>query len=109
MAGSSTELTSDHGFRIEWETPPAITGLGVHEALFDELRRNPGRWAVFRRDIKNPGGLLEKLRKGRYKGITIDELEVRSTRDPATRLSTIYIRVPENKEEVSGEADQACG
>lgn len=78
---------------IEWEDPPdEIPNRGKYEHLFDELRRNPGRWAVFQRDIKNPGGWFDKLRKGLYAGIEENELEIRMARKD--RLTTIYIRIP---------------
>lgn len=78
---------------IEWAEPPqapAVQGRYTH--LFDELRRNPGRWAVFKRGVAHPGGFYWKLTHGHYRGIEAGELEVRLHRGD-DGLSTIYVRV----------------
>ncbi len=71
-----------------WEDPPSQDG--VHEALFDECRKHPGQWAVFTRGVKSPGGYMDKLSNGRYRGIKAGELEVRSHR--TSRGTDVYIR-----------------
>lgn len=74
---------------IEWEEPPGRTG--IHEEFFDELKANPGEWAIFRRAVPNPGGLTDRLVKGRYRGIKEGDLEVRTHRIPK-QGTTIYVR-----------------
>lgn len=81
--------------RVEWEDPPD-RGVGTYEPLFDELRAAPGEWAVFKRNLRHPGGVVGHLRRGEYRGITGGELEVRSHRGP-NGLTTIYIRIPTSR------------
>jgi hypothetical protein len=81
--------------RIEWEDPPE-RAVGTYAALFDELRASPGEWAVFKRGLRHPGGIVGHLRNGDYKGIKGGELEVRSHRGP-NGLTTIYVRIPSSR------------
>lgn len=60
--------------------------------MFDALRDAPGEWAIFRRGVKHPGGIVENLKAGRYRGIQEGEIEVRSHIE-ADGLTTIYIRI----------------
>lgn len=76
---------------IEWEEPPDHARVGVYERFFMELRLHPGRWAVFQRDLRNPGGTINRLKQGKYLGIRRGELEVKSHR--CDGLTTIYVRV----------------
>jgi hypothetical protein len=55
---------------------------------------NPGRWAIFKENVEFPGGYMGKLVKGKYRGVEAGELQVRSSRDPETMLTTIYVRIP---------------
>lgn len=80
---------------VEWEEPPPMEPRGRHEDLFDKLRANPGEWAVFVRDVLHPGGYCHKLVRGKYRGITAGELEVRTHRG-SNRRTTIYIRIQGN-------------
>ena len=80
------------GSSIEWEEPPERKS-GPYEPFFDELRAAPGEWAVFKRALRHPGGVVDHLRKGHYRGINGGELEVRSHRG-TNGLTTIYVRVP---------------
>src|SRR5690606_28667511 len=78
------------GGMIEWEDPrPRSKGKWLW--FFDQLRENPGRWAVFQRDVLHPGGYIEKIKSGIYHGITADEFEIRLVRDPKSRTSTIFV------------------
>jgi hypothetical protein len=61
--------------------------------MFDVLRDAPGEWAVFKRGLRHPGGVVDHLRKGHYRGVKAGELEVRQHREP-NGMTTIYIRIP---------------
>lgn len=82
---------------VEWSEPPTPrNGRGVHEALFDALRRNPGQWAVFVKGVKSPGGYFDRLKSGRYRGIEAGELEV-TTHKVGPRNFTVFVRVKDEE------------
>lgn len=77
---------------IEWAEPPQ-RGTGPYEWMFDVLRDAPGEWAIFKRGLKHPGGVVSHLRNGDYRGIKAGELEVRQHLE-TNGMTTIYIRIP---------------
>jgi hypothetical protein len=88
-------LENEHSYPVVFEEPPPPAQRGGPKSkwpgIFDELRKNPGEWAIVRRDVTPNYATL--IRKGQVPGCSAGEFEARCVMVPGTnRVAELYAR-----------------
>lgn len=77
--------------QITWEDPPeGSLRKGMYDWFFDQLRANPGKWAVFKESSTR--ATATQIRGGHYVGTSEGEFDTRTTTLPNPDRVKIYVR-----------------
>lgn len=85
---------------LKFQDPPQDRRIATQwDEIFEELRKNPGKWALIKEGMNSPA-TAGNLRRGVYKGSTPGEFEAttRSREENGKKVVDIYARYPEQSE-----------
>jgi hypothetical protein len=75
---------------LKWEEPDVSRRKGKYGPIFEALRANPGRWAVFAERATR--GTAGAIKQGNYKGIRQDEFDAMQEAIPGSAEVKVYAR-----------------